>query len=98
LPRSRRNQDIALWFQCVAKGYRFSNLADPVLIFNVSRMFWKRRSLAGSLDELSAYMRGLHAMRAPPYRFAVPLVRFFLRLAPKEVSMAAYALRARWWS
>lgn len=96
-PVSKRNQDIGLWFVCAERGIRFANMPEVVLQFTVNRDFWGRRSFDKSVEELMIYWRGLRRLKSPPHHYLFPGLRFLMRIAPKPVSVIAYAARERWW-
>lgn len=92
-PVAGTNEDVALWFRCASLGLRFDNLPEPLLVFRVAPDFWRRRGLRKARSELMCYLRGIHQLHGwftPAY--AVPLLRFGLRLMPASVSQWAYGL------
>lgn len=90
-PTHGTNEDVALWFECVARGFRFDNLPESLLRFRVSDNFWKRRGVRKAFSELNCYLRGIRAVRGPlTLDYVFPLMRFLLRLSPTFVSRLAY--------
>ena len=90
-PTHGTNEDVALWFECIARGFRFDNLTDSLLRYRVSDNFWKRRGVHKALSELTCYLRGIRAVRGPlTLDYLFPLMRFLLRLSPRFVSRLAY--------
>lgn len=90
-PVAGTNEDVALWFDCMALGFRFDNLRAPLLQFRLSPGFWKRRGFDKALSELNCYCRGIRRLRGlwtTDYLF--PLMRFLLRLAPEFIVVGAY--------
>jgi len=90
-PMAGTNEDIALWFECLRAGFKFDNLAQPHLRFRISEGFWKRRSFKKARSELMCYMRGIYSMDGfftPKY--AYPVLRLMVRLAPTPVSKWMY--------
>ena len=97
-PESAAYEDLALWFVCAARGMKFANLPDVLLTFSAGASFHRRRgALSRSLGELGDYFTGLRQLRAPAYFYALPVLRLLMRLAPVQLSKAAYAVRGRWW-
>ena len=95
-PVEGTNEDVALWFRCARLGLRFDNLPEPLLVFRVATDFWRRRGLRKARSELACYLRGIHQLHGwftPAY--AVPVLRFGLRLMPTSVSRWAYSLAWR---
>lgn len=90
-PTYGTNEDVALWFECVAQGFRFDNLPDSLLRFRVSGTFWKRRGVHKAFSELTCYLRGIRAVRGLlTLDYLYPVMRFLLRLSPTFVSRLAY--------
>jgi len=85
------NEDIALWFECLRRGFLFDNLPSSLLRFRISPDFWQRRSLKKARSELFCYWRGIRSIHGLfTVRYTYPLLRFLLRLAPTFVSKWAY--------
>lgn len=85
------NEDIALWFECLRLGFLFDNIPVSLLRFRISPAFWRRRSLAKARSELLCYFRGIHSLHGVfTTRYAYPLLRFLVRVAPTFVSKWAY--------
>ncbi len=92
-PVKGTNEDVALWFRCASLGLRFDNLPEPLLVYRVAPDFWRRRGLRKARSELACYLRGIYRLRGPlTLAYAVPMLRFGLRLMPAGVSRWAYNL------
>jgi hypothetical protein len=89
-PLSPGNEDIALWFACLREGFRFDNVRQPLLEFRITEGFWARRSLRKAFRELGCYTRGIWATNRWTWRYAYPLARFAMRVAPQWASHLAY--------
>lgn len=90
-PVAGTNEDVALWFECLRAGFKFDNLAQAQLRFRISEGFWRRRSFKKARSELMCYMRGIYALDGlftPKY--AYPMLRLMVRLAPTAVSKWMY--------
>lgn len=90
-PVAGTNEDVALWFECLRAGFKFDNLAQAHLRFRISEAFWKRRSFKKARSELMCYVRGIYALDGlftPKY--AYPMLRLMVRLAPTSVSRWMY--------
>lgn len=86
-----RGQDIAMWFEAVRRGYRISNLAEPLLRLRVSRGFLERRSWLGrAWPEFKIYMRGIWRLHGITWRYIYPIARLTLRLAGPRLSGRIY--------
>jgi hypothetical protein len=92
-PVKGTNEDVAMWFLCASLGLRFDNLPEPLLLYRVAPDFWRRRGLRKARSELACYLRGIFRLRGPfTLDYAVPVMRFGLRLMPTSVSRWAYNL------
>mgnify|MGYP006281125773 CR=1 FL=1 len=86
-----RGQDIALWFEALRRGYRISNLPEPLLHLRVSHGFLERRSWAGrAWPEFKIYMSGIWRLHGVTWRYIFPLARLGLRLAGPGISRRLY--------
>lgn len=86
-----RGQDIALWFEAVRRGYRISNLSEPLLRLRISHGFLERRSWMGrAWPEFKIYMRGIWRLHGVTWRYIYPIARLGLRLAGPRVAQLAY--------
>jgi glycosyltransferase involved in cell wall biosynthesis len=97
-PIAGTNEDVALWFECLRAGFKFDNLAQAHLRFRVSETFWKRRSFKKARSELVCYVSGIYALNGLfTGKYAYPILRLMVRLAPTSVSKWMYgsALRLR---
>jgi len=94
-PMERGNEDIALWFECAARGLQFDNVHEPLLEFTVSKDFWQRRGFDKSWGEFRTYSRGILRLWGPHWRLLFPVIRLMVRLSPRRVSQFVYRLRAR---
>jgi glycosyltransferase involved in cell wall biosynthesis len=85
------NEDVAMWFACVRHGLRFDNLPQHLLRFRISTAFWKRRSFDKARSEFWCYVRGIHALNGLlTWKYAYPVLRLSVRLAPTAVAKWAY--------
>lgn len=91
-----RGQDIALWFEALRRGFRISNLQEPLLQLRVSGDFLKRRSwLVRALPEFRIYMRGIWQLHGITWRYILPIGRLALRLSGPRVSGWVYRSQLR---
>lgn len=81
--RYRTSQDIALWFDVLAAGFRIANLGMVTLRFRRDATVYKRRSRAKAWNEFRIYMHGIRRLYGPcSFRYLYPLSRFLFRLLP----------------
>lgn len=89
------NEDIALWIECSKLGFKFDNVPEPLLEFNVSNNFWYRRSISKSIQEWKCYTYGGWQLNGLSWRLILPTLRLGLRFAPHWLSKLAYSSRLR---
>lgn len=94
-PERRGNEDISMWFKCLAAGLRFDNLPDVWLDFTVTDAFWKRRNVRKAFIEFESYVEGIWRLDGVTWRYVFPIARLLLRLSPEWVSRRMYASRLR---
>jgi glycosyltransferase involved in cell wall biosynthesis len=93
-PTDSLNEDIALWFKAANSGFVFANITEPLLYFNVSENFWKRRGVVKAIGEFQCYFSGVYKMHGLSYRLVLPLIRLLFRMCPRQVLKLGYLLRA----
>lgn len=90
-PPAGTNEDVALWFECLRVGFKFDNLKQAYLRFRISETFWRRRSFRKARSEFMCYLRGIYALDGLfTTKFAYPMLRLMVRLAPVSVSRWIY--------
>lgn len=94
-PTDSLNEDIALWFKAANSGFVFANVTEPLLYFNVSNGFWKRRGIVKAFGEFKCYVSGIYKMHGLSYRLLLPTIRLLFRLCPRQILKLGYHLRAR---
>lgn len=94
-PTDSLNEDIALWFRAHKAGYRFSNLAEPLLDFTIGHGFWQRRGVAKAWGEFKCYVKGIYITDGFSWKFVAPLARLFFRLGPTSLKKLGYSIRAK---
>lgn len=78
----RKNQDIALWFELISKGYKIANLPDIILKFTAASDVYKRRS-DSRLGEFKIFMNGVYKIKGLfAYQYIYPISRLIVRLLP----------------
>ncbi len=94
-PVENLSEDLAMWFKCALRGYRFANLPEPQLWFTIDDRFWTRRSLKRAWREFQVWGGGVWALHGFNWRLLVPVVRLAFRLMPGQIRRRAYASRLR---
>ena len=94
--RFTTSQDIALWFDAVARGFRMGNLDEVVLRYRRENEFYARRSKEKARNECMIYLRGIyHAKGLFSLAYIYPLARYCLRLLPTSLIRAIYNSNVR---
>ncbi|MDX5986615.1 glycosyltransferase [Sphingomonas echinoides] len=94
-PVQNLSEDLAMWFLCAQRGYRFANLPQQLLDFTVGADFWKRRSVQRAWREYLVWTRGVWALHGTSWRLAGPVARLAFRLAPEWLRRRGYASSIR---
>jgi glycosyltransferase involved in cell wall biosynthesis len=94
-PDSGHNQDIAMWFKCLAAGHQFANIHVPLLDFSINEGFWQRRSFEKAWGEFMCYVKGILSLHGLTWRLMYPAARLLIRLLPRQVSQIAYRIRSQ---
>jgi hypothetical protein len=93
--RSDRREDIQLWFECLAAGFKLASLPEPLYDFTISPSFWKRRGLRMGIAEFRTFMTGVWLLEGMTWKFVYPLARFAFRLLPPWFQERCYASQWR---
>lgn len=92
----RTSQDIALWFDALAAGYKIGNLSEVTLKFRRNGDVYKRRSRKKAVNEFKIYMRGIYRLNGIfTYKYIYPLARFVFRMMPVGVVRWIYGSSIR---
>lgn len=90
------NEDIALWYDIVRKGYKISNLDDIIYYLRSDGGMIKRRSRVKAKTEFYAYMRGIKNLYGIcSWRYIYPITRYFFRLLPPSLIGIIYGSKIR---
>lgn len=87
----RTSQDIALWYDAIAKGYRIANLPDITLHFRRTGNVYQRRSKAKAWNEFLIYMGGIYRLFGLfTFKYIFPISRLCFRLMPVSIIRRIY--------
>lgn len=89
-PPTPMNEDVALWFECIAHGFKFGNLQEPLLDFTVSESFFKRRGSKKAFGEFLVYTRGIWKIFGLTWKYIIPMIRLVFRLLPTSLQKQGY--------
>lgn len=89
--RYRTSQDIALWYDCLQKGYKIANLYDITIRFRRDDDVFMRRGKDKAWNEFRIYMHGIYRLFGPvTYKYIYPICRLVFRLMPRSVIKYVY--------
>lgn len=93
----RTTQDLALWFDVLASGYKMANLNEYVLQFRRERdVYQRRKNKKDSQMELGIHLRGIKKLFGfSPIKSLYPIARYTMRLLPKSIIHRIYNSKAR---
>lgn len=81
--RFRTSQDLALWFDVLAAGYKISNVKEVTIYFRLSNDVYKRRNHRKAYNEFKIYMRGIYMLHGVfTFAYIYPICRLVFRLLP----------------
>lgn len=89
------NEDIALWFDVLRKGYNMGNIDDVIYYLRSDGGMMKRRSRMKAKTEFYAYMRGIKDLYGFSWRYIYPITRYFFRLLPPSIIGVIYGSKVR---
>ncbi len=94
--RYRTSQDIALWFEALANGYKICNLPDVTIFFRRDDSVFKRRSKSKAVNEFKIYMKGIYRLYGLfTFTYSYPISRFLFRMMPTSVVKGVYGSKLR---
>lgn len=93
----RTSQDLALWYDCLARGIRITNLTELTLRFRRDTTTLARRGRQSSRnDEFAIYVSGIRKLYGPcSWRNVYPLVRYMFRMMPTSMVKSLYSAEFR---
>lgn len=86
-----RGQDLALWFEALARGFRICNLDEALVMMRVSPSFYARRSDPVRMwPEFRIYVQGIWKLHGLTWRYVFPLARLAVRLSGPRLARRLY--------
>lgn len=89
-PTLRCNEDIALWFNALAKGAIIDNLKTPLVSVMQSSNFLERRGWKKAREEFVIYKNGTRKLGRRYEGLIYAVARFLLRAGPRFLSNCIY--------
>lgn len=92
----RTNQDLALWFTLLARGYKIANLPEVLVLFRRASDMLKRRGHASAVREFKIYVHGIHLLYGVvTLKYVFPLLRLVFRFLPVSLIKRIYGSNLR---
>ena len=92
----RTNQDLALWFTLLSKGYRIANLSEVLVLFRRASDMLKRRGRASAVREFKIYVHGIYLLYGVvTLKYIFPLSRLVFRFLPLPLVRIIYGSNLR---
>ena len=90
----RTNQDLALWFEVLNKGYKIANLPEVLLYYRrTSDTYHKRHNKA--FNEFQIFFKGIWKLYGLSINLVFPFLRFIIRFMPVAVIKIIYKSKLR---
>ena len=91
----RTNQDLALWFELLSKGYKIANLPEVTIYFRRDDGLFKRRNRSRAINEFKIYMKGIWHWYGYTWKYVSPVARLCFRLLPTSLVQWIYGSNIR---
>lgn len=89
-PKSRKYQDLELWFNILSAGYEVANIDDLLIKFRKGSDTYVKRNKAAKA-ELMIVLRGIRKLYGLcTWRYIYPLLHYLFRLLPPKVCLFVY--------
>ena len=85
LPRTRRGQDMDLWFRFLHAGYRGANLSETLYMVRENEAAFRRRTVYTRWINFQTTVYGYRLLSYPWYRYWKPIVSLLKILVPVKV-------------
>ena len=94
----RTSQDLALWYDVLAHGYKIANVSDVLVYFRLATDVFRRRGRKKAFNEFRISVYGIYRLRGLfTFRYMYPIGRLIFRLMPDGFIRLVYGsvLRGR---
>ena len=91
----RTNQDLALWFELLSKGYKIASLPEVTIYFRRDDGLFKRRNRSRAINEFKIYMKGIWSLYGFTWKYVYPIARLCFRLLPTSMVKWIYGSSIR---
>ncbi len=85
LPRTRKGQDLDLWYRLYSKGYKGYNIQQPLLKYREGLSDYNRRTLKSALLFMQTMFKGYRDLKIPIIYYPFILKPMISALIPKRV-------------
>lgn len=87
LNRTRRGQDLDLWFRFYANGYKGFNLKEPLLIYHEDLKDYKKRTFKTAWMYFRTNLYGYRLLKFPLYTYAYAFKPLISAILPNRIMM-----------
>lgn len=96
-PNYRTTQDLALWFDALAAGYKVANLNEVLLKFRrEDGIYHRRANWKDSWLEFKIHEKGILKLYGfAPYKSLFPIARFLIKFLPSSLLKCLYNVNLR---
>ncbi len=88
--KTKKNEDIDLWFRMLSDGLIIRNIPEPLLNFRITGTFFDRRGIEKALSELRIYLSYMYEINGFSLNLIWPFMRFIVRLLPCSIKKYLY--------
>jgi glycosyltransferase involved in cell wall biosynthesis len=94
-PTARRRQDYELWFRCLGAGFRFANLAEPLLRYQVTKESMRRNDVRAMWQQVKVGLDGCRSTGAPAHAYVAVTLPLVAALLPGWLRLRLMSLKKR---
>ncbi len=88
--RYRTTQDLALWFDVLARGKKIANIPVILMYYRLTNATYDRRDISKGILETKIYFRGIYKLHGVTFAYVYPIARLIFRLLPKKMAKGIY--------
>ena len=91
----RRRQDYELWFRCANNGFRFGNIAEPLILYRFGAGTFQRQSWRSAWTQGVVGFRGSTVLGLAQWKRWACFFPFFRSLLPHPLNQTLYRIGKR---
>ena len=95
-PAAELNEDLALIYELIRRGWRLHNLQERLVYVRTSNEFFNRRGLRRSFIEFGTYVKGIYSLYGLySFNYLYPATRLVMRFMPNSIVKSLYRSKVR---